>query len=198
MLDVGCGVGRHVRLFAREGFDAYGLDHSASGIDACQQMLAAERLTARVWCGEMDDIPYPDGFFDAIIAFNSIYHGTIDRISDTVGLIHAKLRHHGLCFVTFPSRDNRMYGKGTALGPHTFVSPGMFGGILGHDGERGIPHHFCSETELRSLFQQFDIESLEHRELELPSSRSEGNSVSWFRIPKAFFWRIVARRRTNG
>ena len=112
VLDVGCGLGRHAILLAREGFEVYGSDHSPTAIETCRRWLGAERLDGEFWCGELDDIPFPDGYFDAVIAFNSIYHGTHQAVEAVASLLHAKLRTDGRCFVTMPSRQNRMYGKG--------------------------------------------------------------------------------------
>ncbi len=193
VLDLGCGIGRHVLLFARKGFEVYGSDHSEAGIKACKEWIRDERLGAEIWCGEPEDIPYPDGFFDAIIAFNSIYHGTGDQVASIIKLLHSKLRLGGRCFVTLLSRENRMYGKGKALEPHTFVSEGMFHKLFTHGGERGVPHHFSSKAEVLKLFDDFKLESLRHEELQLPSSHS-GDGFTWFKIPKAYFWRVVVTK----
>jgi SAM-dependent methyltransferase len=142
----------------------------------------------------MEEIPYPDQTFDAIVAFNSIYHATADRIDGVMRLLHAKLCRGGECFVTLPSRENRMYGRGECLGPDTYVSPGMFDTLFSHDGEKGVPHHFCSRDEVHSLFRGFDIRSLKHEELQLAKSRTGRSEVAWLRIPKDFFWRVVATK----
>jgi len=196
VLDLGCGVGRHVICLARQGFEVYGSDHSEAGIATCQQWLQAEGLKAVVWHGEPQDIPYPDGYFDAVIAFNSIYHGTADQVEAAMKLLHAKLRPGGRCFVTLLSKKNRMYGKGEAIEPHTFISEGMFHQLFAHGGERGVPHHFSSEEEVHQFFQGFEVESMQHEELCLPSSRhnSDDRESAWFKIPGAYFWRIVASR----
>ena len=194
VLDLGCGVGRHVLHLARAGFELYGSDHSEEGITTCKEWLAAEGLHAVLWCSEPEEIPYPDGFFDAAIAFNSIYHGTPERVEAALRLLHAKLRPGGRCFATLLSRRNRMYGKGPPLGPHTFVSQGMFHQLFAHGGERGVPHHFSSEEEVRQWFQGFALRSLEHTELRLPSSRQGAGETTWFKIPGAYFWRVVAER----
>lgn len=194
VLDLGCGVGRHALCLARKGFEVYGSDHSEAGIEACKQWLVAEGLNAQVWCSEPEEIPYSDGFFDAVIAFNSIYHGTEERVAAAMRLIHAKLRPGGRAFVTLLSRKSRMYGRGQAIGPNTFVSDGMFHQLFANGGERGVPHHFSSQDEVERFFTGFKIESLLHEELHLPSARQGGDALTWFKIPGAYFWRVVAVR----
>ncbi len=194
VLDVGCGIGRHIDLLSRQGFEAYGMDHSDSGITICRRWLESQGRTATLWCGEMEDIPYPNGYFDAVIAFNSIYHGTTERVKAMVALMHSKLRGGGICYVTLPSRENRMYGRGESVESHTYISPGMFPHVFNGAGEAGIPHHFSSEGEVRDFFRAFRIESLLHQELELALSRDAARPAEWLRVSKAFFWRVLARR----
>jgi SAM-dependent methyltransferase len=192
--DLGCGTGRHGLLLAREGFDVYVSDPSETAVRVCADQLRAENLDAQVWRGDVSDVPYRDEFFDAVIAFNSIYHGTTRDLKGAIWLLGRKLRPAGVCFVTLPSRRNRLYGKGRAVEPHTFISQGLFPQLFPHAGEQGIPHHFCSEDETRALFAEFELVSLTHEELSLPSGGWEETSPSWFRIPGAYFWHVLARR----
>ncbi len=194
VLDLGCGVGRHLCLLASLGFDAYGLDRSATGLETCSRLLKASGLTATLHLGEMSDIPFPDGHFDAIVAFNSIYHGTARQVDAGVELLRRKLRVGGECFATFLARDNRLYGKGEAMEPHTFTDPRMYKELLGVDGESGVTHHFSSEEEVRHFFRAYQIESLEHEELRLALPGKDGGAPSWLPIRKSYFWQIVARK----
>jgi len=46
VLDVGCGPGRHALAFARRGYDAIGVDHSAAFVRLAREGAAAEGLSA--------------------------------------------------------------------------------------------------------------------------------------------------------
>ena len=194
VLDLGCGIGRHVHLLASQGFEVSGLDHSETGLETCRRSIAAAGLTADLRLGDMAAIPFPDGHFDAVIAFNSIYHALADQVEAGIDLVRRKLRANGLCFATLPSRDNRLYGKGDPIEPHTFSALGVYGELLGSDGERGVTHHFSSEQELRHFFRAFHIESLEHEELRLALPRRDSTAARWLPIRHAYFWQIVARK----
>jgi hypothetical protein len=112
-----------------------------------------------------------------------------------IQLIHRKLRPGGECFVTLPSRSNRMYGRGPAAGPHAFVSPGMFQQLMGNDGESAAVHYFSSREDVMDFFRQFQITALRHEELHLASAgREQGGPPIWIRVPRAFFWRVMARK----
>ena len=75
---------------AQQGFEVYGADHSQSAITSCQQWLRSKSLSAELWCGEMEEIPYPDQIVDAIVAFNSIYHGTSERLDGVMRLLRKR------------------------------------------------------------------------------------------------------------
>jgi len=197
VLDLGCGVGRHVHLFASLGFDVYGLDHSQTGLDTCRRRLHAEGLHADLRLGDMATIPFPDGYFDAVLAFNSIYHGLTTEVDAAVELVRRKLRAHGICCATFLSRDNRLYGQGDPLEPHTFADPRMYKELFASDGESGVTHHFSSEDEVRHFFRAYDIESLDHEELRLALPGKDGAAPQWLPIRHSYFWHIVARKGDN-
>ncbi|MDX1611788.1 MAG: class I SAM-dependent methyltransferase [Candidatus Thermoplasmatota archaeon] len=52
VLDVGCGTGEHVLLFAQAGLKAAGVDISPSAIQAAQEKAKARGLDARFWVGD--------------------------------------------------------------------------------------------------------------------------------------------------
>ena len=195
VLDLGCGAGRHLLPLAADGFLVTGIDHAPSAIAECRSRLDHHGLKAELHCAEMTEIPYEDCAFDAVIAFNSIYHGPASQLRRIAELLHAKLRPGGEGFITLPSRENRMYGKGEPVGPHTFVNPGMFAGLFPNDGERGIPHYFASEADICSIFSGFHILSLTQHELHLASVKGPDHAVHWLRVPKAFFWNLEVIRK---
>ena len=51
------------------------------------------------------------------------------------------------------------------------------------------------KEDIRLFFQGFEFNSLLHEELRLASPKSRGDDGVWLRIPKAFFWRLTARKR---
>jgi SAM-dependent methyltransferase len=70
LLDAGCGAGLVVRLATDRGA-------TASGLDASDNLLgvARERTPhAELRVGEIQELPYPDGSFDMVTAFNSIQY----------------------------------------------------------------------------------------------------------------------------
>jgi SAM-dependent methyltransferase len=66
ILDVGCGRGRHARIFARRGYTVTGLDLSAEAIDEARNRAQQEGLDVTFVQGDMRD-PYCDGCMDGVV-----------------------------------------------------------------------------------------------------------------------------------
>ncbi|MFN7922194.1 MAG: class I SAM-dependent methyltransferase [Bryobacteraceae bacterium] len=188
VLDVGCGVGRHLIPLAAAGFHACGVDDAPSAIAACRVNLRSSALRATLHTGSLSDLRYPAGHFDAAIAFNSIIHGTGAQTAEALGRIRFLLRAGGRLFVTLPSQENRLFGKGDRIAPQIFLSPGLFGNLVNGGGERGVPHCFAAREDIEALLAGFTVTDIRHEEVELASG------TRWRRIPKAFFWRIEAHK----
>ena len=77
LLDAGCGGGRTIRTLLRRapGAKLYGLDRSEASVEMARRLnrraIAAGR--AAVSQGDVRLLPYADGFFDAVTAFETGY-----------------------------------------------------------------------------------------------------------------------------
>lgn len=72
LLDVGCGAGLAMELAQKRGA-------TVSGIDAAEGLLAvagARLPGADLRHGDIEDLPFADGSFDAVTAFNSVQYTT--------------------------------------------------------------------------------------------------------------------------
>lgn len=77
-LDLGCGIGRHVRFMDDMGIEAYGIDLSQVAIDEARRICEQEgrsRLRDSFQIGSITDMPYPDDHFDFIVS-----HGVLDSL----------------------------------------------------------------------------------------------------------------------
>jgi SAM-dependent methyltransferase len=152
VLDLGCGSGRHVAYLARQGFSVFGVDQSPSAIALTQQWLNEEGLSATLRLHDFSDpLPFEDAFFDAVISTQVIHHATLATIKATVQEIERVLKHQGFLFLTVPSLRN----QGTQyrqIEPNTLVPlDGM---------EKGLPHHYFTEEELREVFGSFNVRDI--------------------------------------
>lgn len=67
ILEIGCGPGANIWYLAREGFEAHGIDGSATAIRRCQERLASEGFKATLRIGDVAMLPYPDNTFDGVL-----------------------------------------------------------------------------------------------------------------------------------
>lgn len=66
ILDVGCGRGRHARIFARRGYRVTGIDLSAEAIDEARRRAKKAGLDIRFKQGDMRD-PHCTGCADGVV-----------------------------------------------------------------------------------------------------------------------------------
>jgi SAM-dependent methyltransferase len=71
-LDAGCGAGLALSLAAARGADVSGLDASDALLEVAKDRVPA----ARIERGDIEDLPYADGTFDAVTAFNAIQYAS--------------------------------------------------------------------------------------------------------------------------
>ena len=176
VLDLGFGLGRHVILLAREGFDTYGIEPTRSGFAYCEGWLEAEGLQADIRIGDMTELPYGDGFFDFVLSWNVIYHGTLPRLRRALGEIRRVTRRSGLVYLTLNSTRNKHYGQGNEIEPNTFLNPTKADGDL--------PHHYSDEDEVTALFEDWDIVYMREKE----------ESLAGLLDPGSYHWMILARK----
>lgn len=169
ILDLGCGLGRHVVALARRGFQVIGCDISPVGLSRCQAWLTEEGLTASLCQHPMTALPYLDRSFDGVLAMFVIYHATRADIQRILAEVHRVLVPGGHFYATFiardPERDARLRtdvttGRCIEVEPYTFVA------MTDTVGDKQLPHHYSDESEVRDLLANFviDVLHLDRRE----------------------------------
>jgi tellurite methyltransferase len=173
VLDVGCGVGRHVVYLAARGFEVTGTDNSPEAIRVCTQNLAETGLSAKLVETDMTQLPTNGHSFDGAIATYAIHHATRATLQQVIGLITQRLKPSGFFVWVTPSLGHCFCGQGEEIEPGTWVSP---------EHDSGLPHHYCSEAEIRELLADYDIELLQEYMLE-----EDGKTYR--------HWRVLARKK---
>jgi SAM-dependent methyltransferase len=84
LLDAGCGAGMAMQLAAARGATVTGIDASPALLAIAQHRIPDAELRT----GELEELPYADGAFDAATAFNSVqYAGDPGRALAELGRV---------------------------------------------------------------------------------------------------------------
>ncbi len=97
ILEAGCGSGRWVGWFVKQGWAATGLDWS----EACCQRARSAIPAGRFESGDMRHMPFRDGEFGAIVSLGSIEH-TPDGPMRALSEYRRVLRPGGVAIITVP------------------------------------------------------------------------------------------------
>jgi len=167
ILDLGCGSGRHVIYFAKNGFDVYGIDIAREGLKITNSELKKNKLKANLKYGSIyRKLPYADNFFDAVISTQAIHHDKIQEIRKVIKEIERVLRPNGLLFITVRKRKFRekypknvlieKYGKQKAT--YKIIAPRTYIPIEGD--EKGLVHYLFNKKLLQKEFKNFKIHDI--------------------------------------
>jgi SAM-dependent methyltransferase len=157
ILDYGCGGGGNFWFLAREGFSAYACDISPSALAMTQSFMVKENITLpddHFCLLEGERLPYPDGFFSAIIDRESLCQSSWEEIQSRVREFHRILApggwYLGINFTcqTPDVRHAEHMGHGDW---HNFRE-----GPFKDQGQR----HLFSINDIAYLFSQWHIESV--------------------------------------
>jgi ubiquinone/menaquinone biosynthesis C-methylase UbiE len=78
VLDLGCGIGRHIVYCHEMGLDPHGIDLSSSAIGVARDWAAGRGVTAtetKILQGDIRHLPWADGYFDFAVS-----HGVLDSM----------------------------------------------------------------------------------------------------------------------
>lgn len=81
-LDLGCGIGRHIKYLDESGLNPYGIDLSGEAIREGKQwmcLMGKNYLADRLTVGSVMELPYNDDFFNI-----SVSHGVLDSMPRSI------------------------------------------------------------------------------------------------------------------
>lgn len=167
VLDLGCGTGRHLVYFAKNNFDVYGIDIAEDGIEISKKWLNSQKLEAHLNVGSIHDkLPYKDNFFDAVVSTQTINHGKIKDIRQTISEIERVLKLRGSIFITVQKRKfGRKYFRNTIIEKHgkqksdyKIIESRTYAPTEGI--EKGLPHYLFNRNLIKKEFHNFKIHDI--------------------------------------
>lgn len=115
ILDAGCGVGTFAYHAARKGGDCVGLDYSALSIASARRICGERGVKARFeQCDVCARIPFPDGYFDKIVAADFIEHITAGQKAAFLAEAYRVLKPGGMMVVFTPNGIRERIGTAKA------------------------------------------------------------------------------------
>jgi ubiquinone/menaquinone biosynthesis C-methylase UbiE len=101
VLDVGCGTGPAALELAAEGFLVTGIDFAPSMIESAQESAEKRHLSVDFRVGNAEQLDFPDGHFEAVIALGLLASFRDDRRA--LAEMHRVLKPGGILIVTLPN-----------------------------------------------------------------------------------------------
>ena len=147
-----CGAGGSLpplALFARHGFEAYGIDLSDEQLSQAREFCERQGLDLHLRSGDMRHIPFEAETFDYVYEHYSMCHLSKADTARAIGEMYRVLKPGGLCLLGAISLDcwpTSVFGQEG--------SPGEYWGEEG--GERRL-HSLFSDEEMDDLLTDWEM-----------------------------------------
>lgn len=170
-LDLGCGLGRHTILFAKNNFKVLAFDLSEDALKKTKQWAEELNLSNINFSrGDMLKLPYENSSVDCILCRNVISHTDTDGMKKIINEIDRVLRNDGECYLTLGSKESWGFKQNW---PNVDENTK----IRIEDGpENGIPHFYADYKLIKKLFKNFKIEFIKQIENFYESKEKNYNS----------------------
>jgi tellurite methyltransferase len=193
IVDIGCGIGRHVLYLGERGFKLAGMDVSPTGIKTTQEVCAEHQLDFDGRVADMQALPWAANTFDAALSTSTVPHNRRADILKTMAEINRILKPGGLLLVDFLHKETLSYqrvraqvaaGEISEVEPDTFVDESPEPDRM---DDAFLPHHYSDEADARDLLCDFEIIKLWADLPVVPEGEfpQRGYWVAWARKPLA-------------
>ncbi len=152
VLDLGCGSGWLSIYLARLGFSVTGIDIAEQAINLARAWAEQENLKITFEAGDITNMNYVEGTFDAVVANSIFEHLTLNLAQTTVTELFSLIKPGGIFFGCFDQ---------VGTGPGEFFELTDKTHVYTDKGRKGMLLRCFSDAELRHLFSDWQIMSLE-------------------------------------
>ncbi|TKX28065.1 class I SAM-dependent methyltransferase [Campylobacter estrildidarum] len=166
ILDLGCGGGRHVKFLAENDFLAYGVDYSANGIKATQEILDFHKLKAELKVASVDDIPYENEKFDGVLCYGVLLYNSKEVIEKAVKEIYRVLKKDAIAYVVVRSIKDYRYLNNEKISKYEVLIKENNDSRSAFE-ENGMKMYFFDKDEVKRVFSDFKQIEINHMEMSL-------------------------------
>jgi SAM-dependent methyltransferase len=151
ILDLGSGAGGACAWYmAREGFTVASIDASPTGVDKARRRFADESLTVDARVGDVVQLPWDEGTFDAVVDNGCLCCNPFDNCKRIVAEVRRVLKPGGR-FLSVNLTDRcTEYGLGRGTEPGGFADMGGDGPLSG-----GFFYLFMGRPQVDLLYAPF-------------------------------------------
>jgi len=148
VLELGCGNGVNLALYAQYGWDVHGLDISDQTMAHArynlgpQAILDTQDLTT-------DFSPALTGPYDALLLPSVLYYMTEDKAQEALKLVKPQMKSGAAVYWRMRTKSDERFGKGTMIAPDCFLL------AIDHTGENGTTMRFYELEELMNMATQY-------------------------------------------
>lgn len=173
ILEVGSGTGANLWFIAREGFQAYGIDGSSSGVRIAQQRLDEEvpGWQGQIKQGDILTLPFDNDYFDAVIDVEAVSCNSFEDsqaiYSEMVRVLKPTGHFYSRCFSDGCDGDK----TGEELG-HNFYLP-TSGPMAGIGSVR-----YTSRDDINRLLPD-ELENIDIDQMVLRGNLTDSPIIEW-------------------
>ena len=161
VLEVGCGAGRHLLLFAKEGLEVVGTDIAQSALDFTRRRLEQEGISGvALEQAHAAELPFTDASFDALLAWRFLHVLSREDAERAVREARRVLKPGGSLLVGTRSPRSTHH----ALAQQGLGETADFDYKNGQLSKRALADVYYTREELESLFGGFKELEIEHVE----------------------------------
>jgi ubiquinone/menaquinone biosynthesis C-methylase UbiE len=110
-LDIGTGAGRHAKLVAELGFEAFGIDISFTGLDHARKRLHQSGFPAQLLQAFTLALPFRDHSFAVALSYGAFYYGTAHEMKKAIAEMRRILMRGGRALVILHTTDDYRFGR---------------------------------------------------------------------------------------
>lgn len=155
VLDLGCGLGNNLIPLLIEGFEASGIDMSQDAIKKLKMNLKKIKKTSKLKVGLLQNLPYKDNDFDAIVCVQTLAHGKTAEVKKAVSEMTRVLKKGGFIFLTLTGRTANGEVRYCLVKTAKRVQGRVYVPTIG--AEIGIPHFIFDKSTIRKMFGAYKI-----------------------------------------
>jgi SAM-dependent methyltransferase len=147
-LDIGAGAGRHTKLAAELGFEAFGTDISFTGLDYARKRLHQSGYPVRLVQASTLALPFQHHSFTVALSYGVFYYGTANEMKGAISEMRRILVPGGRALVQRTPDDYR-FGRGRQLEHNTFQLE------IAETNECGSIQHLLTADDVPGYFVDF-------------------------------------------